>query len=104
MASPLLELSPISKKHAWTVLLHRVQANSSGESVQYQTGTTHVMGRVHSTKLTNRILNYFLDMDAHKQCRDVVLVCAMKMLVLHCGKHVSKMLTMIVFIGRELQA
>lgn len=36
---------------------------------------THVTGRVHSTKLKNRILNYFPDMDAHKQGRDVVLVC-----------------------------
>ena len=36
---------------------------------------THVTGRIHSTKLKNRILNYFPDMDAHKQGRVVVLVC-----------------------------
>ena len=36
---------------------------------------TPVTGRVHSTKLKNRILNYFPDMDAHKQGRDVVLAC-----------------------------
>lgn len=36
---------------------------------------THVTGRIHSTKLKNRILSYFPDMDAHKQGRDVVLVC-----------------------------
>lgn len=30
------------------------------------------MGRVHSTKLKNRILSYFRDMDAHKQGCDVV--------------------------------
>ena len=34
-----------------------------------------VTGRVHSTKLKTRILGYFSDMDAHKQGRDVVLVC-----------------------------
>lgn len=32
---------------------------------------THVAGRVHSTKLKNRILSYFPDMDAHTQGRDV---------------------------------
>ena len=36
---------------------------------------THVTGRVHSTKLKNRLLGYFQDMDAHKQGREVVLVC-----------------------------
>ena len=36
---------------------------------------THTTGRVHSTKLKNRILSYFPDMTAHKQGRDVVLVC-----------------------------
>ncbi|XP_014664507.1 PREDICTED: uncharacterized protein LOC106806883 [Priapulus caudatus] len=36
---------------------------------------THVTGRVHSTQLKNRILSYFPDMDAHKQGRDVILVC-----------------------------
>ena len=35
---------------------------------------THMTRRVHSTKLKNRILNYFPDMNAHKQGRDVVLV------------------------------
>ena len=35
---------------------------------------THLAGRVHSTKLKNRILSYFPDMEAHKQGRDVVLV------------------------------
>ncbi len=36
---------------------------------------THTSGRVHSTKLKDRILSYFPDMNAHKQGRDVVLVC-----------------------------
>ena len=36
---------------------------------------THTTGRVHSTKLKNRLLSYFPDMNAHKQGRDVVLVC-----------------------------
>ncbi len=31
----------------------------------------HVTGRVHSTKLKNRILSYFPNIDAHKQGRDV---------------------------------
>ena len=35
---------------------------------------THVAVRVHSTKLKNRILSYFPDMEAHKQGRDVVLI------------------------------
>ncbi|KAK1900200.1 Calpain-like protease palB/RIM13 [Dissostichus eleginoides] len=47
------------------------------ESVQYQAGTTgNACGRTeHSSKLKNRILSYFPDMDAHKQGRDVVLIC-----------------------------
>ena len=36
---------------------------------------THTFGHIHSTKLKNRILSYFPDMDAHKQGRDVVLIC-----------------------------
>ena len=36
---------------------------------------THATGRVHSTKLKNRILSYLPDMNAHKQGRDVGLVC-----------------------------
>ena len=59
---------------------------------------THVAGRVHSTKLKNRILSYFPDMDAHTQGRDVVLICPMRMLALHCGKHVSMIQTMMQFI------
>ena len=35
---------------------------------------TEVSGRIHSTKLKDRILAYFPDMEAHKQGRDVVLV------------------------------
>ena len=35
----------------------------------------HTSGRVHSTKLKDRILSYFPDMNAHKQGRDVVAVC-----------------------------
>ena len=31
--------------------------------------------RVHTTKLKDRILAYFPDMEAHKQGRDVILVC-----------------------------
>ena len=38
-------------------------------------GWTHTSGRIHSTKLKNRILSYFPDMDIHKQGRDVVLIC-----------------------------
>jgi len=34
---------------------------------------TDVVERVHSTKLKNRILNYFHDMEAHKKGRDVML-------------------------------
>ena len=34
-----------------------------------------VEGRVHSTRLKERILAYFPDMEAHKQGREVVLVC-----------------------------
>ena len=45
-----------------------------GESLLYQAGT-HMTGRIHSTKLKNRILSYFPDMNAHTQGRDVVLVC-----------------------------
>ncbi len=40
-----------------------------------QLGTHMTGGRVHSTKLKNRILSYFPDMNAHKQGHDVVLVC-----------------------------
>ena len=36
---------------------------------------THITGRIHSTKLKNRILSYFPDMNAHTQGRDVILVC-----------------------------
>ena len=36
---------------------------------------THVEHRIHATKLKNRILAHFPDMEAHKQGRDVVLVC-----------------------------
>ena len=35
---------------------------------------TIVQGRVHSTKLKNRILSYFLDIEAHTQGRKVFLV------------------------------
>ena len=35
---------------------------------------TDVVGRIHSTKLKDRILGYFLDMEAHKLGRDVVLI------------------------------
>ena len=34
-----------------------------------------VAGRVHSTRLKEIILAYFPDMEAHKQGREVVLVC-----------------------------
>lgn len=36
---------------------------------------TKVTGCVHSTKLKNRILAYFPDMEAHKRGREVVLAC-----------------------------
>ena len=35
---------------------------------------TDVDGRIHSTKLKDRILSYFPDMEAHKKGRDVVLI------------------------------
>ena len=35
---------------------------------------TDVIGRIHSTKLKDRLLGYFQDMEAHKQGRDVVLI------------------------------
>ena len=35
---------------------------------------THVTGRIHSTKLKDRLPGYFLDMEAPKQGRDVVLI------------------------------
>ena len=35
---------------------------------------TNISGRVHSTKLKDRILAYFPDIEAHKQGRDVVLI------------------------------
>ena len=35
---------------------------------------TDVVGRIHSTKLKDRILSYFPDMEAHKKGRDVVLI------------------------------
>jgi len=35
---------------------------------------TEVVGRIHSTKLKDRILGYFPDMEAHKQGRNVVLI------------------------------
>jgi hypothetical protein len=35
---------------------------------------TSVVGCIHSTKLKDRILGYFPDMEAHKQGRDVVLI------------------------------
>ena len=36
---------------------------------------TNMGNRIHTTKLKNRILAYFPDLEAHKQGRDVVLVC-----------------------------
>lgn len=35
---------------------------------------TDVVGRVHSTKLKDRILGYFQEMEAHKKGRDMILV------------------------------
>lgn len=35
---------------------------------------TEVVERIHSTKLKDRILGYFPDMEAHKQGRNVVLI------------------------------
>lgn len=35
---------------------------------------TDMVGRVHSTKLKDKILNYFQDMEAHKKGRDVMLI------------------------------
>ena len=34
---------------------------------------TNIVGRIHSTKLKDRILSYFQDMEAHKKGRDVML-------------------------------
>ncbi len=36
---------------------------------------TNITGCIHSTKLKNRILSYFPDMNAHTQGRNVVLIC-----------------------------
>ena len=33
-----------------------------------------VKGHVHSTKLKDRLLGYFQDMEAHKQGRDIILI------------------------------
>ena len=54
-----------------------VQANLFSEFVQYQAGTTgnECDGCVHSTKPFNRILSYFLDLDAHRPGHDLVLAC-----------------------------
>ena len=38
-------------------------------------GWTHTSEHIHSTKLKNRILSYFPNMDIHKQGHDVVLIC-----------------------------
>ena len=55
---------------------------------------THITGRIHSTKLKNRILSYFPDMNAHTRGRDVILVCNKDV----GGKHVSMIATMMQFI------
>ena len=43
---------------------------------------TDTEGRIHSTKLKDRILGYLQDMEAHRQGRDVMII-SKKMLVLH---------------------
>ena len=63
-----------------------------------QLGTKHTSGRIHSTKLKNRILSYFPDMDAHKRGCDVVLIFAMRILALHWKKHVRVIQTWTQFI------
>ena len=78
MASHLLDLSDILKKPAWTVFVVPVftltdLANMCINRLE-QLGSD-VAGRVHSTRLKERILAYFPDMEAHKQGREVVLVC-----------------------------
>ena len=51
--------------------------NGLGQSLSCEAGTvgTHTAGCIHSTKLKNGLLSYISDMDAHKQGRDVVLIC-----------------------------
>ena len=44
-------------------------------SVRLKQLGTEVVGRIHSTHVKDRILGYFPDMEAHKQGRDIVLVC-----------------------------
>ena len=44
------------------------------DSNRFQQLGTNITGRVHSTRLKNRILGYFPDLEAHKQGRELVLV------------------------------
>ena len=61
----------------------------------------NISGRVHSTKLKDRILSYFpdMEMEAHKQGRDVVLIYNKDI----GSGLVSMMLTMMPFILPRLQ-
>ena len=43
-------------------------------SVRLKQLGTDIEGRIHSTKLKDRILGYFQDMEAHKQGRDVMII------------------------------
>ena len=70
MVSHLLGLSPILRKYVWiAVWTWSISIMRGWNSLE------HTSGRIHSTKLKNRILSYFPDMDAHKQGHDVVLIC-----------------------------
>ena len=62
----------------------------------------NTVGYVHSTKLKDKILSYFQDMEAHKKGRDVMLIfnsdigCALT-------RHVSMILTLMPFVLPGLQ-
>ena len=72
-----LDLSPILRKCIWIVLLHQFKLTDLANlyCTRLEQLGTHMTGHIHSTKLKNRILSYFPDMNAHTQGHDVVLVC-----------------------------
>lgn len=78
MALLSLDLSPVlrmRKDNCGVSPVFKLTDRVNMYSTRLEQLGTHVMGRVHSTRLKNRILSYFPDMYTHKQGRDVVLVC-----------------------------
>ena len=59
---------------------------------------TNIAGRIHSTKLKDRILSYFRDMEAHKKGRDVTLAFKRDIGLASSIKHVIMMLMQMPFI------